>query len=439
MGRLKELLDKQAKDALNEKEAKELEKLLAKADEAEDSSEDDDSEDDEEEKAINEAAKKMADEVQKRVSKEMKDMREIVDSLKDTYDDKADKEVRFIDDPRLGRKTVEELSEMKVVIDERVKKGRKNTTVSEKTVQWLQAVITDDRQKLQVLVEGTGSRGGFLVPDEFANLIIEDIVDASIMRQLATVVSINTDSWHLPQLASRPNVNWRSEGAVKATTTADFSEITLTPYSIAGIVTLSDELVEDARLGVGGSIVNYVAEKLGTDIGLKEDTAFWEGSGSGQPTGVDAYSLTIVNAGAGASDSARADAIKRAPLVLGQGYRNRGVWVMNSRTAQKVATYKDSQNNYLTTGLMDGNTERLVGRPWFEQNDIPDGKAFFGDFSYYYIADRGGMRTKVSDEATVASNSAFERDLTHVRVEKRVDGELALTAAVIEIQNLGAF
>jgi citrate synthase len=122
MGRLKELLDKQAKDALNEKEAKELEKLLAKADEAEDSSEDDDSEDDEEEKAINEAAKKMADEVQKRVSKEMKDMREIVDSLKDTYDDKADKEVRFIDDPRLGRKTVEELSEMKVVIDERVKK-----------------------------------------------------------------------------------------------------------------------------------------------------------------------------------------------------------------------------------------------------------------------------------------------------------------------------
>lgn len=106
---------------------------------------------------------------------------------------------------------------------------------------------------------------------------------------------------------------------------------------------------------------------------------------------------------------------------------------------QKVATYKDSQNNYLMTGLADTNSDRLVGRPVFEQNNIPDGVAFFGDFSYYYIADRQGMRTKVSDEATVASNSAFERDLTHVRVEKRVDGELALTAAVIEVTGLGAF
>ena len=436
MGRLKELLDKKAQDALSDEEAKELEVLLTKADEAEESDDDDD---DAEDEAIEAAANKLAAKVQEKTAKDMKELKDIVASLKESQDPAiVKKEARFIDDPKLGRKSVEELAETKMVLDDRKKKGRKYTEVSMKTAHWLQAVITGDREKLQILTEGTAARGGFLVPEEFANLIVEDIVDNTVMRNLATVVTISTDTWHLPQLTSRPNVNWRSETAVKATTTADFSEITLTPYSIAGIITLSDELVADASLGVGGSIVNYVAQKLGTDIGLKEDEAFWTGNGSGRPTGVDNYTLTIVDAGAGGTDSARADAIKRAPLRLGQGYRNRGVWVMNARTMARVATYKDSQNNYLLTGLGDANTERLVGRPVFEQNDIPDGKAFFGDFSYYYIADREGMRTKVSDEATVASNSAFERDLTHVRVEKRVDGELALTAAVIEVQNLGA-
>lgn len=441
MGKLKELLDKKAKGSLTEDETKELEKLLAKADEESESESEEESDEEsegEEEQAIDEAAKKIASKVQEQTSKDIKEMREIVDSLKETPKVSVKKEARFIDDPKLGRKTVEELAETKIVLDDRKKKGRKYAEVSMKTAHWLQAVITGDREKLQVLVEGTGSRGGFLVPDEFANLIIEDILDNTVMRNLATQVTINSDTWHLPQLASRPNVSWRSEGAVKATTTADFSEITLTPYSLAGIVTLSDELVADASLGVGSSIVNYVAQKLGQDIGLKEDQAFWVGDGSGKPTGVDNYTLKIVDAGAGGSDSARADAIKRAPLKLGQGYRNRGVWVMNAETAARISTYKDSQGNYLLTGLGDANTERLVGRPWFEQNDIPNGKAFFGDFSYYYIADREGMRTKVSDEATVASQSAFERDLTHVRVEKRVDGELALTAAVIELQNLGS-
>ena len=436
MGRLKELLDKKAQDALSDEEAKELEVLLTKADEAEESDDDDD---DAEDEAIEAAANKLAAKVQEKTAKDMKELKDIVASLKESQDPAiVKKEARFIDDPKLGRKSVEELAETKMVLDDRKKKGRKYTEVSMKTAHWLQAVITGDREKLQILTEGTAARGGFLVPEEFANLIVEDIVDNTVMRNLATVVTISTDTWHLPQLTSRPNVNWRSETAVKATTTADFSEITLTPYSIAGIITLSDELVADASLGVGGSIVNYVAQKLGTDIGLKEDEAYWTGNGSGRPTGVDNYTLAIVDAGAGGTDSARADAIKRAPLRLGQGYRNRGVWVMNARTMARVATYKDSQNNYLLTGLGDANTERLVGRPVFEQNDIPDGKAFFGDFSYYYIADREGMRTKVSDEATVASNSAFERDLTHVRVEKRVDGELALTAAVIEVQNLGA-
>ena len=78
-----------------------------------------------------------------------------------------------------------------------------------------------------------------------------------------------------------------------------------------------------------------------------------------------------------------------------------------------------------------------MGRPIYEQNDIAGGTAYFGDFSFYKIADREGISVRVSDEATVASVSGFESNITHVRVEKRVDGELALTQAVNKVTGLG--
>lgn len=430
MGRIKDLLKKQNDEGLSEEEEKELGKLQDQADELIDGQEEKD--EDGEEEYIEKMADQLAQQAQEKVSESLQP---IVDKLDQGQPDvKVEKEAKFIDDPKLGRKSVDELADMKLELPGRKKHG-KTGEVSYKTAQWLQATITQNREKLEILQEG--GNAGNLVPEEFANMIVEDILDETVMRNLATGHTIQTDTFHLPQLTSRPNAAWRSEAASKATTTADFSELTLTPYSLAGIITLSDELVADASLGVGASIVNYVAQKLARDLGEKEEEAFWTGDGSGKPTGVDNYTLETLTASA-STNTARADAIKQAPLRLGQGYRSRSVWAMNSRTMERVSTYKDANNQYLLTSLRDENTERLVGRPLFEVNWIPDGKAFFGDFSYYHIADREGMRTKVSQEASVAGTSAFEDDLTHVRVEKRVDGELALTSAVIEVDNLGA-
>lgn len=205
---------------------------------------------------------------------------------------------------------------------------------------------------------------------------------------------------------------------------------------MAGIVGLSNELVADASLGVNGSIINMVAGLLARAIAEREDEAFWTGSGTGQPTGMSTYTLGTI--AAGLTDAARADAIKQTWVRLPQGYRNRAVWVMNSQTLEKVITYKDSDNNYLTSRLGDSQQLTLMGRPIFEQNDIAVGTAYFGDFSYYKIADREGISVRVSEDATVASVSGFESNITFVRVEKRVDGELSLTQAVRSVTGLGS-
>lgn len=426
MGVLKELRKKQADGTITEDEIKTLKEL--EEDVAEETPVEKAPSSDDEEKSIDDLATKLADAVMGKVSKGVEDL---APATAKSHEVKPN--LRMIHDPQMGEVTVKQLEDVKVEITNRKAAGKKTFEVSKKTIHFVNALITSDRQKLQTLVEGTGARGGYLVPEDFLNIVVEDRRDATIMRQLATVLPVSTDTIHLPTLASRPKAAWRSEAAVKNTTTADFGEIVLTPYSLAAIVGLSNELVADASLG--GNIVNLVAGYMGQSLAEAEDAAFWTGNGSGKPTGIDNYTFTTVSGGI--TDSSRADAIIRAIYRLPQGYRSNAVVVANKNTWAKIATLKDGDNNYLLSDLASAASPTLRGLRTFEQNDLADGKAFIGDFKDYYIADRQGITVDTSTEATVASTSAFESNLTYVRVEERVDGELALTNGIVEVNSLG--
>lgn len=430
MGRIKEL---QAKAELTEAEQKELDELLSEA-KAVDTAEDVDAE----EKAIDEAAKKLAD---KAVEQAEGRLASSIDGLiakldkSETSNATVTKESRFIVDKKYGKKTVEELEDIKVEVPGRAAKGKKITEVSLKTVNFVEAWLTGNHEKLQVLVEGTGARGGFVVPDEYADMLVEDIRDASIMRGIADVMTTNSDTLHLPNLAARPQAAFRAEAAVKTTSTVDFGENVFTPYSLATIIGLSNELVADAQLGVGASIVNKVSELAGQAIAEREERAFWTGSGSGQPTGMSTYTLGTMSGGL--TDTTRADALISTYFRLPQGYRNRAVWVCNSVTIERMRSLKDSQNNYLMGNITGSPVPTILGRPVYESNWIAGGTVYFGDFSYYVIVDREGLQVDTSSEATVGSQSAFERNLTFVRVEKRVDAELTLSNAIRSVTSMG--
>lgn len=430
MGLLKELQEKREAGTITDEELKTLQGL--EADVKEQGSEEPEAPEvpvEDDEKDIDAMATKLADAITSKIDAQVK--------ASQPQPAQQSSESKLLVDTSKGKKSLQELEDMKIELAERKAAGKKHYTVSEKTVQVLQAMFTGDNQKLQTLVEGTGSRGGFLVPEDFMNIVVEDKRDMTVMRQLATVLQVSTDTIHIPNLANRPKAFWRSEAAVKSTTTVDFGETVLTPYSLAAIVSLSNELVADAALG--GNIVNLVAGYMARALSEEEDKQFWTGNGSGKPTGIDNYTFDTVNAGAGASDSARADAIVRSIYRLPQAYRNGAAFVANRNTWAKVATLKDSQNNYLLSDLGSAASPTLRGLRTYEQNDLPDGKMFVGDFSFYYIADREGIQVDTSQEATVASQNAFERNLTFVRVEERVDGELTLTQPIVEIQGLGGF
>jgi HK97 family phage major capsid protein len=439
MGRIAELYEKKALGTLTKAEEAELQTLLSEAEiDRKDTNENKTAEDVDEDKAVDALAQKLADAAQKRMEE---GMQKLLDDLKPSEAVVEVKEASgFIVDKALGsadkgyKVSVKQLDEIKEAVPGRENKRIKD--VSARTKHFLSALMTGDKQKLQVLSEGTNGDGGYLVPAEFANMIVEDIRDISIMRQLAAPpIPTTSDSLHLPGLTSRPHANWRAEKATKATTTASFTENVFTPYSLAAIVGLSNELVADAQLGVGSSIVNYIASLMTQALNEKEETAFWAGSGSGQPTGV------LGNTGrtftAASTDVSRADTIIQGYQLTPQGYRNRAVWIANAGTLYEIGRLKDTQNRYLLSDLAGSPTQLLRGRPVYESNNLPGGTAIFADLSYYQIVDREGISVRVSDEATVAGSSAFEKNLTFVRVEKRVDAEVTLPAAFTRVDGLG--
>ena len=334
---------------------------------------------------------------------------------------------KFVMDKPLGQVSVDKLAEIKHVIPERKSAGKQYTEITGKTIHFMSALMHGDKEKLQVLVEGTDSLGGYLVPAEFQNMIVEDLRDATVMRQIANTITTTSNELHLPKLDTRPQAQWRNEAAVKATSTAQFSELVFTPYSLASIVPLSQELSDDATLGVNGSIINYIAGLMTQSLAEKEDLAFWTGNGTGQPTGISQYTV-----GSRAKSANMADDVIELFHDLKQGYRGRAVWVGNARTLATVRQLKDTQNRYLVQNLGDSPYGSLLGRPMYEQNNLSN-ELYLGDFSYYQIVDRQGISVRVSDEATVAGSSAFEKNLVFVRVEKRVDAELTLTEAVKKI------
>lgn len=290
--------------------------------------------------------------------------------------------------------------------------------------------------KLEPLNEATNAEGGFLIPTIWSNILVPIIDDAAIVRGLATVLNMTSNQLNISVEATKPVMSWGSEGANKSTTSMTFAQVTLTPYKLSGIVTITEELMEDAIF----DMVRIITNRMGEAIANEEDRAFLTGNGTGRPTGIDNYTLPSQDAGGALSF----DHLNAAYWRLPQAYRNKAVWLMNGRTIEAVSQLKDTQNRYLLqdSGIMtESGVPSLKGRPVYESNFLPSASIFLGDLSYYYIGVRKGLTIRTSTEASLslggANYSLWQRNAMGILAEERVDGELSLTRAFREITNTG--
>ena len=111
-------------------------------------------------------------------------------------------------------------------------------------------------------------------------------------------------------------------------------------------------------------------------------------------------------------------------------YRKNAVWVLNDSTVKAIRKLKDANGNYLWQPALTANTpDTLLGRPVYTSSFVPTIAASaktiaFGDFSYYWIADRQGRIFKKLSELYAAN------DQTGFVATQRVDGKLILPEAI---------
>ena len=302
----------------------------------------------------------------------------------------------------------------------------KTMSGKERTEKFIKALLSNDKARLKVLSTGVNALGGFLVPSYWYDKIVEEMRDVSDIRQRSTIIDPCPATLYINQLDSRPVSYWRGEKSIKDTSTAKFAQISLTPYSHAVIITCTKELVADAEVGVS-NIIDYLTKLVVQEMAEEDERMFMTGTGVTQPTGIDNYNATIarsVTTGAGVAD---VDTLIAAKYRLGSKYLRNAVWILNSDTLRRIMQLKDTNNQLLfIPDPSDAEKGTLLGIPVIRNDWLNQTRGWLIDLKGYYVGVREGINVSQSEEAYLTPiGSLWERNMVAIRVEERIDGELA--------------
>lgn len=251
------------------------------------------------------------------------------------------------------------------------------------------------------LKEGTDPDGGYLVPDEFEKQLIQKLHEANILRSISNVIQTNSGEHKIPVVATKGTASWMEEEAAYTESNTQFSQVSLGAHKLGTLIKVSEELLNDSAFDLMG----YLSEEFGRRLGDAEEKAFLTGTGSGQPTGMlnDTTGATLGSTAKSSTDINFDDLIDlfyslRAP------YRKNAVFIMNDDTVKAVRKLKDKNDQYIwQPSVQAGQPDRILNCPVLTSQYMPTLAAsnkpvLFGDFNYYWIADRQGRTFKRLNE-----------------------------------------
>lgn len=281
------------------------------------------------------------------------------------------------------------------------------------------------------LEKGTDSEGGYLVPDEFEHTLIQALEEENIFRDLANVIQTSSGDRKIPVVATKGTASWVDEEGAIPESDDSFKQVTLSAYKLATMIKISEELLNDSAF----DLESYVAKEFGRRIGTKEEEAFFVGDGTGKPTGIlDETGGGQLGKTASGTTSISFDEIMDLFYSLKSPYRKNATFLMNDSTVKAIRKLKDGNGQYIwQPSMVAGTPDTILNRPVLTSTYMPEVAAgnktiAFGDFKYYWIADRQGRSFKRLNELyAVTGQVGFV-------ATQRVDGKLILPEAVKYLQ-----
>ena len=284
---------------------------------------------------------------------------------------------------------------------------------------------------LNSLSVGTDSEGGYLVPDEFERTLIQTLEEENVFRKLAKIIQTSSGDRKILVVVTKGTAAWLDEGEEFDESDSVFGQTSIGAYKLGTMIKVSDELLNDSVF----NLESYISTEFARRIGAKEEEAFLVGDADGKPTGIfNATGGAQLGITAGSATAITADEIIDLVYSLKAPYRKNAVFLMNDATVKAIRKLKDGQGQYLwQPSLTAGTPDTLLNRPVYTSAYAPIIEAgaktiAFGDFGYYWIADRQGRSFKRLNELFATTGQVG------FLASQRVDGKLILPEAVKILQ-----
>jgi HK97 family phage major capsid protein len=283
----------------------------------------------------------------------------------------------------------------------------------------------DVRKDLSV---GSDPDGGYWVlPPTIAQNVIKKVFETSPMRQVASVMTIGTREYVIPEDPNDVGAGWVAErGPITTSSTMQVQRRVITACEEYAEPVITTQMLEDSMIDIEA----YLGTKISDKIARLENTAFVNGTGSGQPRGLLTYSSgttwgsTIEQVGSGSSGAFTYLGLVNLVTSIKDKFQGNASFLIRRQSVASIMTLVDASNRLIFQPLLNGafNQTPLLGYQINYAADVPAVGAgalalVFGDFkSGYQIVDRVGMST-IRDNLTSKPNVLFY-------TRKRVGGDV---------------
>ena len=248
-----------------------------------------------------------------------------------------------------------------------------------------------------VLEIGTDANGGYLVPDEYEKRLIDALQEENFFRTIATVIQNPERHAHHPGRCFPRTAAWMEENGLYPE-----SDDTFRPDQPLSL------LFGHGNQGIRGTYERFRFRSRDLHcIGVwPQDRRCGgkhslTGDGSKKPEGI----FTKVAATKGATTEITGSTVSFDNIMdvfhsLRSVYRSKAIWILNDTTIKALRKIKDNNGNYIwQPSVVVGQPDTILNRP-YKTSDLCAGLVagnvpiLFGDFSYYWIAERQGRSFK---------------------------------------------
>ena len=312
---------------------------------------------------------------------------------------------------------------------------------------WCLAVARNDRLYLEkhygsqftewstraALAEASGTTGGYTVPPEFHQQLLQIVSEETFIRPRAFVLPMGSATMLIPYLDVSTvqsagvspffggvQMSWTAESQTRAETEPQFKQMELKAWELSGYSVSSNVLLQDSIAGLEKFLMTLFARA----VAWYEEYAFLQGSGAGKPQGMLGCSAAISVNRANANQVGFADVATLWSKLLPASW-NKAVWTFSPSVVPQLLQLRDGANRAIFISIDQGVTQTpnwsLLGRPAIPTEKVPAlgtrGDLALLDPSFYVVGDRMQLEIAASEHVN------FLRNQMTWRIVERVDGQ----------------